>query len=53
MYLKMDIKVQFPHLFHGPLANEPLTACLKASLAAPILNNAKGLWSMDDAVIAP
>lgn len=43
------MKRQLPHLFHGPLANEPLTACLKASLAAPILNKVEGRWSMDDA----
>ena len=38
-----------PHLFHGPLDNEPLTACLKASGAPPILNKAEGLRKVDDA----
>ena len=31
------------HLFHDPLDNEALTACLKASLAPSILDNAEGL----------
>ena len=37
------MKWRFPHLFHGSLANEPLTACTKASQAHPFQKR------MDDA----
>jgi hypothetical protein len=39
--LKSEKYTIVPHLFHGPLDNEALTACLKASLAPSILNNAE------------
>jgi len=36
--LKSEEYTKFPHLFHGPLDNEPPTACLEASGPSPILN---------------
>lgn len=42
--LKSEEYTQFPHLFHGPLDNEPLPACFEASEASPMLNKAEGLW---------
>jgi len=37
-----------PHLFHGPLDNEPLPACKQASRASPMLNREQGYgeWVM-------
>jgi hypothetical protein len=35
---------RFPHLFHDPLDNKPLPACLLASEASSMLNKAEGLW---------
>jgi len=42
--LKSEEYTKFPHLFHGPLDNKPLPACLQASEASPMLNKAGGLW---------
>jgi hypothetical protein len=39
--LKSEKYTIVPNLFHGPLDNEALTACLKASLAPSVLNNAE------------
>ena len=41
-----------PHLFHGPLDDEPLMACVKTSLATPILNKKWGFeaWLMPSIV---
>jgi len=46
--LKNEKYTKFPHLFHGPLDNEPLPACLKASGASPMLNRERGFagWMM-------
>jgi len=39
-----SLGARFPHLFHDPLDNEPLPACLLASEASSTLNKAEGLW---------
>jgi len=44
--LKSEECTKFPHLFHGPLDNEPLMACLMASEAPPMLNKQKGFVRM-------
>jgi len=46
--LKSEEYTKFPYLFHSTLDNEPLTACLEASQAPPILNEKKGAggWMM-------
>jgi len=46
--LKSEKCTEFPHLFHGPLDNEPPPACLQTSRPSPMLNKEQGFgeWMM-------